>query len=197
MDTTCAGGCGKQGEHRCSGCKQAHYCSAECQKNLEGYASKSALVSSSLKDTYRIKDWQTHKKTCLPPLPRPRTTHCTGCQVRFSPNNDMEKQEANLICPDCGYVACSNCACHNRRGTCYCQDSNFGHKYCGRVPEWYHFSQRTGRPYSGSNHPDHEDAKMHKVPESVWETEPRQCGNCEELKVCLTPGFRCQYWMCQ
>ncbi|KAJ7612711.1 hypothetical protein FB45DRAFT_939597 [Roridomyces roridus] len=175
MDTICAGGCGKHGEHRCSGCKKAHYCGAECQK----------------------KDRKTHKKTCLPPLPRPPTTHCTGCQVRFSPSNDREQQEAYLICPDCGYAPCSRCACHNRRGTCYCQDSNLGYKYCDSVPEWYHFSQRTGCPYTGDSHPSRGEAKMHQVPESAWETEPRQCGNCGEVKLCLNPAFRCQSWMCR
>ncbi|KAJ7612725.1 hypothetical protein FB45DRAFT_1117295, partial [Roridomyces roridus] len=124
----CATGCGKSAELRCSTCKTVHYCGTECQK----------------------KDWKTHKKECSPPLPRPPTTHCTGCNQRFGGRDEVEVDQ---LCPDCGYTTCESCSCHHSRGTCYCQDSNFGHPYCDRFPQWYHFSQRTGRSYTGDNHP--------------------------------------------
>ncbi|KAJ6573717.1 hypothetical protein B0H10DRAFT_1837841, partial [Mycena sp. CBHHK59/15] len=120
-------------------------------------------------------------------------THCTGCRLRFGGQNG----DPDGICPDCGYVACELCICHNRRGSCYCEDSNFGHKYCGRVPEWYHFSSRTGKVYRGDNHPDEFNAKSHGIPDSQWEEEPRECRNCRETKVCLIPGYTCNNWMCQ
>ncbi|KAJ7760073.1 hypothetical protein DFH07DRAFT_816803 [Mycena maculata] len=178
----CDAGCGKHADLICSGCKTARYCGAECQK----------------------KDWKTHKKDCKSSSgnkdakpKRPPTTHCTGCRLRFSKDNDRDAREPNEICPDCGYVACDDCICHNRRGTCFCENSNFGHKYCGRVPEWYHFGARTGKVYRGDNHPDKYDAELHKTPAGEWEKEPRKCGNCGETKVCLRPGYICTYWMCQ
>ncbi|KAJ6520705.1 hypothetical protein DFH09DRAFT_1287438 [Mycena vulgaris] len=172
---TCDAGCGKEADSRCSGCQSARYCGAECQR----------------------RDWKTHKKVCKSTPTgengKPPTTRCTGCSLRFGGANGAP----DLICPDCGYVACESCSCHNRRGSCYCEDSNFGHKYCGRVPEWYHCSSRTGKVYGGDNHPDEYDAKLHDVPVSRWEAEPRECGNCGERKRCLVPGYRCTNWMCQ
>ncbi|KAJ7101216.1 hypothetical protein B0H15DRAFT_769556, partial [Mycena belliarum] len=123
----------------------------------------------------------------------PPSTHCTGCGGRFGGRIG----ERDLLCLDCGYAACLDCSCHNRRGTCYCENSNFGHKYCGRVPEWYHSSSRTGKVYRGDNHPDAYLAESHHVPASQWETDPRTCTNCGETKRCLKPGYQCTDWMCQ
>ncbi|KAJ7836710.1 hypothetical protein B0H13DRAFT_1733411 [Mycena leptocephala] len=177
----CDAGCGKHADLRCSGCKSVRYCGVDCQKLA----------------------WKTHKKDCKSRASatgnkpadnastKPRTTHCTGCNLRFGGENGRP----NEICPDCGYVACESCVCHNR--TCYCANTNFGHNYCGRVPEWYHLSQRTGKMYRGDNHPDKYDAELHFVPASQWEKEPRKCRNCGETKLCLIPGYTCNYWMCQ
>ncbi|KAJ7141714.1 hypothetical protein C8R43DRAFT_1017061 [Mycena crocata] len=169
----CDAGCGQEAEMRCSGCKLVRYCGAECQK----------------------KDWKPHKLDCASLLAtgKPRTTHCTGCKVAFG----ARIGPVDETCPDCGYTACNDCICHNRRGTCYCPNSNFGHKYCGRVPEWYHYSGRTGQLYRGDNHPDEYDAELHETPAGDWEKEPRECGNCGERKICLRPGYICQSPMCQ
>ncbi|KAF8215502.1 hypothetical protein K438DRAFT_1704395 [Mycena galopus ATCC 62051] len=156
----CGGGCGRNAKLRCSGCKSVRYCGVECQKH----------------------DWKSHKTVCTP---RPRTTHCTGCGLQFGGENGKPQG----ICPDCCYVACESCICHNRRGTCYCDNSNFGHKYCDRVPEWYHYGARSGKLYRGDNHPDAYLAKIHGVSADEWEDEPRMCGNCGETKLCLVPGY--------
>ncbi|KAJ7871905.1 hypothetical protein B0H14DRAFT_2723398 [Mycena olivaceomarginata] len=163
----CANECGKPAESTCSGCKSARYCGVECQKQ----------------------DWKRHKPACRS-LGKPPTTHCTGCRLRFGGQNGKPDE----ICPDCGYVACEDCACHNRRGSCYCEDSNFGHKYCGRVPEWYHCSSRTGKVYRGDNHPKD---SSHDLPADLWEKTPRQCRNCGEIELCLVPGYTCTNWLCQ
>ncbi|KAJ7172843.1 hypothetical protein C8R43DRAFT_977680 [Mycena crocata] len=168
----CNAGCGKQAEMRCSGCKGVQYCGAECQK----------------------KDWKTHKTDCGLDG-KPPTAYCTGCKRRFGVSRWIGRSMGT--CPDCGYTACEKCITHNRLGTCYCADSNFGHKYCGRVPEWYHFCGRTGQMYRGDNHPSAGDAKSHGVHASEWETEPRECGNCGEMKVCLRPGYTCTNSLCQ
>lgn len=31
-------------------------------------------------------------------------------------------------CPDCVYTVCESCSVHESRGTCECNESNFGHK---------------------------------------------------------------------
>ncbi|KAJ7921080.1 hypothetical protein B0H13DRAFT_2418709, partial [Mycena leptocephala] len=159
--TLCDGGCGKQADSRCAGCKIVRYCGAKCQKD----------------------DWKSHKLDCamLAKTGKPRTTHCTGCKLPFGKDEWIGRSMGT--CPDCGYTACEKCICHNRRGTCYCPDSNFGHKYCGRVPEWYHYAGRTGQLYKGDNHPDK------AAPTTEWETEARECGNCGETQVCLRPGY--------
>ncbi|KAJ6464356.1 hypothetical protein C8R45DRAFT_1023805 [Mycena sanguinolenta] len=164
----CGNGCGKYAGMKCSACKSVRYCGKECQK----------------------KDWKSHKNVCIT---RPRTTHCTGCRLQFGGSNGKPDE----ICPDCGYVACADCACHNRRGTCYCAKSNFGHPYCDRVPEWYHYSARTGELYRDDNHPDKYDAELHGITQDRWEKEPRECNNCGKIKLCLIPGYRCTNSLCQ
>ncbi|KAF8200514.1 hypothetical protein K438DRAFT_1822105 [Mycena galopus ATCC 62051] len=121
-------------------------------------------------------DWKTHKTVCRV---KPPTTHCTGCRLKFGGENGKPDE----LCPD--------------PGTCYCEDSNFGHKYCGRVPEWYHRSSRTNKLYRGDNHPAEYDAQLHTVPSDKWEKEPRKCGNCGESKLCLVPGYLCKNSLCQ
>ncbi|KAJ7028345.1 hypothetical protein C8F04DRAFT_964211, partial [Mycena alexandri] len=140
-------------------------------------------------------DWKNHKLDCksLATTGKPRTTHCTGCKKPFG----RHIGEVDITCPDCGYTACYSCSCHNRRGTCYCPDSNFGHKYCDRVPEWYYFAGRTGNLYRGDNHPNEYVAEGHNIPATQWETEARVCGNCGERNLCLRPGYICQNFMCQ
>ncbi|KAJ7150684.1 hypothetical protein C8R46DRAFT_1008177 [Mycena filopes] len=169
----CDAGCGSPGEMRCSGCKIIRYCGKDCQRF----------------------DWPIHKLDCksLAKTGKPRTTHCSGCKQPFGEWIGA----ADRSCPDCGYIACNDCVCHDRRGTCYCPESNFGHKYCGRVPEWYHYAGRTGKAYRGDNHPEKGDAKSHGIPPGQWETEARACGNCGEEKICLKPGYTCNNWLCQ
>ncbi|KAF8200423.1 hypothetical protein K438DRAFT_1582639, partial [Mycena galopus ATCC 62051] len=129
-----------------------------------------------------------------------RTTHCTGCVLKFGGRNG----KPDGICPDCGYVACADCICHNCRGTCYCDDSNFGYKYCERGKSRYstygtqfHYGARSGKLYRGDNHPEKSLAKDHQVPASTWEEDPRVCGNCGETKLCLVPGYTCTSFLCQ
>ena len=45
------------------------------------------------------------------PPPRPPRNVCTGCNVRFDEDYGIEGD-----CPDCGYVACESCVCHNSKG---------------------------------------------------------------------------------
>ena len=110
-------------------------------------------------------DWKTHKKGSklqqmlnkfndehnAKSRARPRTSHCTGCNVKFSEDYPCDDE-----CPTCGYVACESCICHHSRGrfcwqcghrltvshvhtsdsgglpsgTCHCAGSNFGRNYC-------------------------------------------------------------------
>ena len=48
------------------------------------------------------------------PPPKPRTTHCTGCNGKFK----EDWLEVDRECPDCGYITCESCTCHNSRGSC-------------------------------------------------------------------------------
>ncbi|KAK6991798.1 hypothetical protein R3P38DRAFT_3090981 [Favolaschia claudopus] len=170
MDTCGNTLCDQIADRQCSECKKARYCSRECQKQ----------------------NWPTHKIVCKS-LKEVDKTRCTGCKKKFG----SEIGRPDETCPDCHYTACASCACHNRRGTCYCENFNFGHPYCGRVPEWYHASQATGKVYRGDNHPEASDASSHGIPDAQWEAEPRKCGNCGEVKRCLIPGYMCNNWLCQ
>ncbi|KAJ6459491.1 hypothetical protein C8R47DRAFT_1028205, partial [Mycena vitilis] len=162
-------GCGKRGDLICSSCKSVRYWSVRTSEF----------------------HWKTtHKHDCkilaAKSEERPPTTHCTGCGLQFGGRNG----KPNEICPDCGYVACDSCVSDGRRGTCYCEKKNFGRDYCGRIPEWYHYGARSGKLYRGDNHPNPDDAELHKVPASQWEKVPRRCRNCGEIKLCLIPGYR-------
>ncbi|KAJ7091340.1 hypothetical protein B0H15DRAFT_778494 [Mycena belliarum] len=168
-------GCMKRAEQQCSNCKQATYCGPACQK----------------------KAWPTHKRECemnrilreyqekeeAKPIPRPPPTRCTGCNVKY----DEEEYIAEDVCDDCGYTACESCVSHHSRGSCYCQNSNFGRPYCIMEPRWYHMSSSTGRSYKGDRHPD--DPWFVEENAELFEDEARKCGNCGETKLCLREEY--------
>ncbi|KAJ7281565.1 hypothetical protein C8J57DRAFT_1298033 [Mycena rebaudengoi] len=106
-----------------------------------------------------------------------------GCNVRFA-----RDYPANDTCPDCGYTACESCVCHNSRGSCYCQNSNFGRRYCIMAPRHYHLSSRNGRAYAGDRHPDYRGNLVVDGPEqdTMFEKRARECGNCGESHICMT-----------
>ncbi|KAF8830032.1 uncharacterized protein C8R40DRAFT_1063898 [Lentinula edodes] len=158
---------------RCSECHYATYCSDKCQK----------------------KDWRRHKKECAMqkivqemndklakiPKSKPRTTHCTGCDLKFTEDDPVDQE-----CPDCGYLTCESCSCHNSRGTCDCKGSNFGWRYCSRTPKHYH-------AYSGDYHPDLDevldDGQLKEdMLREFFEAEARACNNCGEVRRCLKPN---------
>lgn len=74
----------------------------------------------------------------------------------------------------------------------------------GRIPEpqWYHISSRTGglfkftldpvlmsrsgKLYAGDYHPDKQKSEVdHETHPEIYESEPRKCDNCGEVKWCL------------
>ncbi|ESK85892.1 set and mynd domain-containing protein 2 [Moniliophthora roreri MCA 2997] len=158
---------------RCSGCKTAYYCSEKCQKKMWKMSHKSECsIQQKLNE---VNEEQAKK---LPP--RPRSTHCTGCRIRYD-----EDYGADQVCPDCGYTTCESCSSHNSRGSCYCPNSNFGHKYCEQEPKWYQMSSHTGKLYRGDYHPESVwDVNPRTHPE-LFEDEARTCNNCGEIKRCL------------
>jgi hypothetical protein len=42
------------------------------------------------------------------------------------------------MCGGCGVSVCHMCEVHHSRGTCDCDDGNFGAKYSESFPAWYH-----------------------------------------------------------
>ncbi|EPQ52660.1 hypothetical protein GLOTRDRAFT_131898 [Gloeophyllum trabeum ATCC 11539] len=118
---------------------------------------------------------------------RPAPGRCTGCNVKFNRDYPCDQE-----CPDCGYMTCESCSCSNNRGTCYCPSSNFGDYYCVRDPKWYHGNGRTGAMYAGDMHPE-PDRRYYDYPEEVWETEPRKCATCGEMKRMLKKEFVKEY----
>ncbi|KAJ7581358.1 hypothetical protein C8J56DRAFT_793816 [Mycena floridula] len=168
---------------RCSKCKHTYYwqvLNAQCQK----------------------KDWKNHKKGCAiqcllneyvetaeaeaakQPVKKPRRTHCTGCNARFDPEDVYVDRE----CPDCGYMTCESCSCHNSKGQPL-ESSNFGHLYCESDPRPYHLSSRTGRSYKGDYHPEGGEMKREGMPE-LYEDKERECNNCGKVKFCLRSAGR-------
>lgn len=145
---------------RCTGCKTATYWYVQCL--FKFYTLILNTFGTSSDDKCQKAHWSSHKKECkmhrvaydmeqeekAKPIPKPRRTHCTGCNTRFSEDDVYVDQE----CPDCGYMTCESCSCSNSRGactvvsglqtvlsnalffpgSCYCTDSNFGHLYCSR-----------------------------------------------------------------
>ncbi|KAK7012221.1 hypothetical protein R3P38DRAFT_1585417 [Favolaschia claudopus] len=159
-------GCLKRADQRCSNCKIATYCGTTCQKTGWSNHKMECEMNRILRER--------EEKEAQKPVEKPPTTHCTGCNVKYS-RDDM----ADDLCPDCGYSACESCVCHHSRGSCYCQNSNFGRPYCIMNPQWYHMSSRTGRSYKGDRHPDYDEDP------DAYEEKPRKCGNCGEVKLCL------------
>ncbi|KAJ6518776.1 hypothetical protein C8R45DRAFT_949203 [Mycena sanguinolenta] len=163
-------GCLNQADQRCSNCKVATYCGMTCQKKAWSAHKMECEMNRILRE---------HKeKEEAKPVAKPRTTHCTGCNTKFT--RDYEPDD---VCPDCGYSACESCVSDTSSGSCYCQNSNFGRAYCRMNPRWYHMSSRTGRSYKGDRHPeDDEDA-------DAFEEKPRKCTNCGEVKLCLRKEY--------
>ncbi|KAF7332680.1 hypothetical protein MKEN_00151000 [Mycena kentingensis (nom. inval.)] len=123
-----------------------------------------------------------------PPKPaaRPRRTHCTMCNTRFIPE---ERLIIEGDCPTCGVVVCESCVVHERRGTCYCENSNFGRPYCLMEPRWYHASSSPiWKPYRGDRHPAKEYCDD-RYPEEPREDAPRACGNCGKLERCFKKEY--------
>ena len=54
-----------------------------------------------------------------------------GCENDRMCSDCAEKEvglEQMTTCPDCGVTVCESCSVHESRGTCECNESNFGHK---------------------------------------------------------------------
>lgn len=171
-------GCTQRAAKRCAGCMHAFYCTQACQK----------------------KAWKTHKTECkaralvhmsrdpdelpLPPPERPDPAVCTACGMEYSPLFLADQR-----CPDCGYTTCAPCGTHREKGSCYCQDSNFGWRYCEREPRPYHMSSHTRQLYSGDYHPDAKATEYGPdVRRDLYEDAPRRCTGCGEVKLCLKKG---------
>ncbi|KII88509.1 hypothetical protein PLICRDRAFT_110179 [Plicaturopsis crispa FD-325 SS-3] len=167
------GDCLNPGTKQCSACKIVTYCSEKCQKAAwkQGHKMECAM-------NRRLRELQEEEEA--KPQERPRRTHCTGCNVKFD-----HEYYADDDCPDCGYMACESCVSHHSRGSCYCQNSNFGRPYCIMDPAWYHMSSRTGKSYKGDRHPGNPE----EYREGVLEDEPRECGNCHKVARCIKKEY--------
>jgi len=164
---------------RCSACHKTRYCSTHCSK-ADWPQHKSKCMSE--KNINAILD-RINAEHAAKPVPRPSATKCTGCGIKFAKDDydedEDEKLYAEEACDDCGYMACESCACSHSRGSCYCQNSNFGTPYCTRVPAYYH-GGRAGS-YDGDRHPEE---YVYEHPEA-FEATPRACDNCGEVTLCL------------
>lgn len=205
----------------CSGCKYQRYCSYGPLSKLKCRYRHTNRKSQSYSAECQKADWKTHKKGCklqqtlnkfndernAKPRARPRMSHCTGCNVKFSEDYPCDDE-----CPTCGYVACESCICHHSRGkfcwqcghrftvshmhtsdsdgvpsgTCYCAGSNFGRKYCEMEPRWYHMDG-DGKAYDGDRHPYSFPDEPYR--EEVYEPDPRACNNCGKV----TQVFKKEY----
>jgi hypothetical protein len=68
---------------------------------------------------------------------------------------------------------------------------NFSFTRCSRrfaAPRHYHLSSRNGRSYKGDRHPDRYDLSVEDEGEqdTMFEETERECGNCGEIKLCMT-----------
>ncbi|TFK30033.1 hypothetical protein FA15DRAFT_575175, partial [Coprinopsis marcescibilis] len=169
---------------QCSICKTActgcFFHDAECQQVTWKERKKECPQHKKAYDMNRILDQMNAEREAQPP-PAPRQTHCTGCNERFSEDNPDDQ-----VCPDCGYATCESCSYSNSRGSCYCENSNFGEFYCDRVPKYYHCSSHTGRHCKGDHHPEEYTAQ--DSPE-LFEARPRKCGTCGEVKLCMKKKY--------
>ncbi|KDR81711.1 hypothetical protein GALMADRAFT_59073 [Galerina marginata CBS 339.88] len=175
--------CLQEATQKCSGCKTAFYCGATCQKEQWPLHKKECKINRMLYDMEQKHEEEEAKK----PVQKPRKTHCTGCNGKFK----EDWLEVDQECPDCGYITCESCSCHDSKGTCYCQSSNFGYKYCDREPQTYHFG-KGGRPYNGDYHPSKQggyELNRDDLPEA-FEDVPRACSTCGETVHCLKKEYR-------
>ncbi|KAJ7252768.1 hypothetical protein B0H12DRAFT_1017978 [Mycena haematopus] len=168
-------GCLNEADQQYSNCKLVTYCGTTCQKKAWSTHKRECEMNRILREHQE----EAEAKEAAKPVVKPRTTHCTGCNTKFS-----RDYEADDVCPDCGYSACESCVSDTSSGSCYCQNSNFGNPYCIMSPRWYHMSSRTGRSYKGDRHPDEEEEEA-----DAFEKKPRKCGNCGELKLCLRKEY--------
>ncbi|KAF9025135.1 hypothetical protein BDZ89DRAFT_988689 [Hymenopellis radicata] len=161
---------------RCSACKYIMYCSERCQSIA----------------------WRWHKYHCpklkllgeaeaMEPAVKTRKTHCTGCKRAFN-SEDYARLDLIGQCPDCGYMACEKCHVSFKKGSCFCQNSNFGNKYCIMEPRWYHWSSLPGgKRYIGDRHPQY---PLHPRENALkLEDTPRPCGNCGEVNLCFKKEY--------
>ncbi|KAJ6607482.1 hypothetical protein B0H10DRAFT_2071474 [Mycena sp. CBHHK59/15] len=174
--------CLEPANQRCSNCKVATYCGTACQKKGWATHKHECELNRMLREREEKEEAEAKDK----PVVKPRTTHCTGCNVKYV-EDGSEEYMADDVCEDCGYSACESCVCHTSRGSCYCQNSNFGRPYCIMEPRWYHMSSRTGRSYKGDRHPD--DPGFVKANADLFEEKARKCGNCGETKLCLQKEY--------
>ncbi|KAF5369808.1 hypothetical protein D9758_001350 [Tetrapyrgos nigripes] len=135
--------------------------------------------------------------------PDPNPSHCDGCFRRFRghPPNEDDIDETGKPYEDCGSVSdgkrCRNCdwvACRdcmrpeNQKwsvlapptGTCRCLKSNFGVRYCTLTTSYLHGDQK--KHYHGDRHPE---VSASGYSRSAFEDEPRKCGNCGKVALCL------------
>ncbi|KAJ7281562.1 hypothetical protein C8J57DRAFT_1056248 [Mycena rebaudengoi] len=171
--------CTNSADQRCSNCKLVTYCSTACQKKAWKTHKRECEINRILREQEEIEAAEAGKRE----YPKPRTTRCTGCNVRFT-----RDYPARDTCPDCGYTACESCVCHDRRGSCSCQNTNFGRPYCIMTPTHYHMSSRSGKAYTGDRHPDYRGNLVVQGPErdTMFEKSARECCNCGETKICMT-----------
>ncbi|KAH6904517.1 hypothetical protein BKA70DRAFT_1297015 [Coprinopsis sp. MPI-PUGE-AT-0042] len=178
--------CSNLATKQCSVCKTAAYCGAKCQKSHWKVEHKTHCPKH--KQAYDInlllaaRDREARQQG----PPKPRDTHCTGCNSKW---DEDEGLYCDQTCPDCGYSTCESCSCSNNRGSCYCEDKNFGHFYCDRVPKYYHVSSHTGRRYTGDRHPDASYDINPKDDPELFEEKPRKCRTCGEVKLCMKEEY--------
>ncbi|CAA7271611.1 unnamed protein product [Cyclocybe aegerita] len=174
--------CLRDANQKCSGCKTATYCSSACQKENWKHHKKECKLQRMVYDMEQKRE----EEEKINPPPKPRKTHCTGCNERFK----EDWVEVDQECPDCGYITCESCSCSNSRGSCYCQDSNFGYAYCSQEPRSYHRGKKGG--FMGDYHPAKEDGydlNKDDCPK-MFEKEPRPCNRCGKVVQCLRKEYR-------
>ncbi|KZV86234.1 hypothetical protein EXIGLDRAFT_681208 [Exidia glandulosa HHB12029] len=169
-------GCPNEGKMRCSGCTRVFYCGVECQK----------------------KAWKQHKKTCKMHhdkdkleeahphlLRRQPKVECSGCGVVLL---EGARSTADDVCHDCGYTVCKPCGKSKTKGSCLCENSNFGTEYCVWEPRMHHVCGANGELYNGDYHPviAYTDFPRERYPD-MYESAPRRCNNCGKNKWCMTP----------
>ncbi|KAF8919189.1 hypothetical protein CPB85DRAFT_1152812, partial [Mucidula mucida] len=106
---------------------------------------------------------------------------CTGCKGAVT-SEYWARPTLIGQCPDCRYIACEKCHVSFKKGSCFCQNSNFGNKYCTMGD-----SLLGGKRYTGDRHPQY---PLHPRENALkLEDASRPCGNCGEVQLC----FRKEY----